>query len=163
MAKAVGLPLYKFLGGVRNSMETDMTIMIDSPSAMAEKAADIVAKGFGMLKVKAGINPDEDIEAIRQIRERVGSMIDIKVDANQGWSVGESIRIMDAATCSRGIGRRTANPLLGSRRPGLHPHQDAPEADGRRKLLHAAGRQFPGKASGCGHNKHQADEMRRPV
>lgn len=95
MAKACGLPLYKYLGGARNSMETDMTIMIDTPEAMAEKAARLVARGFSMLKVKAGIDPEADIAAIRQIRARIGSAIDIKVDANQGWSAGESVRIMD--------------------------------------------------------------------
>jgi L-alanine-DL-glutamate epimerase-like enolase superfamily enzyme len=95
MAKAQGLPLYRLLGGIRNTMETDMTIMIDSPELMADQAEDIVSRGFSMLKVKAGINPYEDIAAIRQIRERVGPGIDIKVDANQGWSVGDSTRILD--------------------------------------------------------------------
>jgi len=73
-----------------------MTLMIDSPQSMAQQAKELVARGFGMIKVKAGIDPDEDIEAIRQIREAVGPHIHIKMDANQGWSVTDCLRVMHA-------------------------------------------------------------------
>ena len=95
MGKILKVPLYKVLGGIADRMETDMTIMIDSPQSMSEQARELVARGFRMIKVKAGIHPDEDIEAIRKIRAAVGPDINIKVDANQGWSVGDSIRVMD--------------------------------------------------------------------
>lgn len=95
MGKAVKAPLYKILGGISSRIETDMTVLIDKPSVMAERAKEIAARGFRFIKVKAGSDPDEDIEAIRLIREAVGPSVHIKIDANQAWSVPECLRIME--------------------------------------------------------------------
>lgn len=95
MGKALGAPLYKILGGVSGKVETDMTILIDKPSVMAKRAKEVVEQGFRFLKVKAGADPHQDIEAIRLIREAVGPDIHIKVDANQAWSVSECLWIME--------------------------------------------------------------------
>lgn len=94
MGKYAKVPLYRLLGGIANKIETDMTITIGAPEEMAKEALKIVKQGFRHIKVKGGINPEEDIEAIRQIREAVGKSIHLKVDANQGWSVGDSIRVI---------------------------------------------------------------------
>lgn len=85
MAKAAGLPLYKYLGGVRNKIKTDMTIGINPPEYMAKSAKKFVKAGFGVLKVKLGTTPEEDIERIKQVRKAAGEKIIIRVDANQGW------------------------------------------------------------------------------
>jgi L-alanine-DL-glutamate epimerase-like enolase superfamily enzyme len=95
MGKVAGAPLYKILGGVSAKVETDMTVLIDKPSVMAQRAKEIVAQGFRFLKVKTGADPDRDIETIRLIREAVGPDIHIKIDANQAWSVSECLRIME--------------------------------------------------------------------
>ncbi len=95
IGKITKAPLYKVLGGIRDKIETDMTIGIDKPEIMAKEAKDIVARGFKYLKIKAGLNPDDDIKSLSLIREAVGPRIHIKVDANQGWSVGDSIRVMN--------------------------------------------------------------------
>src|SRR6201986_5146298 len=39
-AKHAGIPLYKFLGGERRQVETDITIAIADPEAMADKALE---------------------------------------------------------------------------------------------------------------------------
>ena len=95
MGKIARAPLYKILGGVLAKIETDMTILIDKPSIMAERAKEAVAQGFRFLKVKAGSDPGQDVEAIRLIRKAVGPDIHIKIDANQAWSVSECLRIME--------------------------------------------------------------------
>ena len=38
LGKAAGLPLYKLLGGLSNTIETDMTVGIDTPELMAAAA-----------------------------------------------------------------------------------------------------------------------------
>lgn len=96
MGKSARAPLYKLLGGAINEIETDMTIGIDRPEVMAQSAHELVQQGFRFLKVKAGVNPDADIEAIRQIRLAIGPDVHIKVDANQGWSVSDCLRVMRA-------------------------------------------------------------------
>lgn len=94
MGKKYKTPLYKLLGGGDNKLETDMTLGIDKPEKMSEKALEYVNMGFRMLKVKTGINPEEDLEAIRLIREKIGNEIELRLDANQGWDCKGTINIM---------------------------------------------------------------------
>jgi len=85
-AKKSNQPLYAFLGGNKKSMETDLTIGIDTPGAMAQTAIDYKNKGVHIIKVKLGKDPDEDIERIKQIRKAIGNEIRLRIDANQGWT-----------------------------------------------------------------------------
>jgi L-alanine-DL-glutamate epimerase-like enolase superfamily enzyme len=41
--------------------------------------------------VKVGINPTEDVERIKLIREAVGNKIQIRIDANQGWTPQQAL------------------------------------------------------------------------
>ncbi|MCL2376753.1 MAG: dipeptide epimerase [Defluviitaleaceae bacterium] len=96
MGKKLEMPLYKLLGGYRNSFATDMTVSIDTPAAMAQEALVYKQEGFGVLKIKAGIDPEADIEAMRQIREAVGPKVRLRADANQGWDANAAIRTISA-------------------------------------------------------------------
>jgi len=95
-AKNAGLPLYKFLGGQKREVETDITIGIDKPEVMAQKAMAFKQLGAGILKVKLGKNALEDIERIKQIRDAVGDEMKIRVDANQGWSFDDAVFALQA-------------------------------------------------------------------
>src|SRR3982751_571430 len=44
-AKHAGLPLYKFLGGEKRKVETDITIGIGTPQAMAKQAIELKQSG----------------------------------------------------------------------------------------------------------------------
>lgn len=90
-AKNAGLPLYRFLGGEKRLVKTDITIGIDTASAMANKAAEFMRLGADILKVKLGKGAVEDVERIKLIREAVGDNIKIRVDANQGWSFDAAV------------------------------------------------------------------------
>ncbi|QTD42756.1 mandelate racemase/muconate lactonizing enzyme family protein [Sporosarcina sp. Te-1] len=96
MGKKMNAPLYQLLGGHSNSFMTDVTIGIDTPEIMAKEAKERVDSGFSILKVKAGVNAEQDIEAMQLIREAVGDRIRIRMDANQGWTVPEAIRVLNA-------------------------------------------------------------------
>ena len=89
-AKNAGLPLYKFLDGEKRIVESDITIGIASPEAMADKA--LIFKGLGaqILKVKLGKIAVEDVERVKQIRETVGNELKIRIDANQGWDFDDA-------------------------------------------------------------------------
>lgn len=90
-AKQAGQPLYKYLGGSKREIESDLTIGIDTPAAMATKAAEFVSKGVNIIKVKLGKSPQEDIERMRMIREAAGDAAVLRIDANQGWSFEDAI------------------------------------------------------------------------
>ena len=90
-AKAQGIPVYQLLGGTNRVLETDITIGIDVAAAMADKAAAYVQDGARILKIKVGKNAEEDIYRVEQIRERVGSAVRLRIDANQGWTYEDAV------------------------------------------------------------------------
>ena len=92
-SRAAGIPLYKYLGGDDPHIHSDVTIGINEPAVMAEDALSWVNKGFEIIKVKLGEDIETDAERIRAIRAAVGDQIRIRVDANQGWTVKDTIRI----------------------------------------------------------------------
>ncbi|MCM3791132.1 dipeptide epimerase [Domibacillus indicus] len=93
-AKGMNIPLYQVFGGKTNVLQNDLTISINQTSMMVKDAVDAVQNGFTALKVKAGLNADEDLKRIAAIREAVGEAIEIRVDANQGWTKKEAVRII---------------------------------------------------------------------
>ncbi len=93
--KAAGLPVYKLLGGFSNTVQNDTTLSLDSPEKMAAEACERVKQGFNIIKIKAGINVDEDIQAVRMIREAAGTDIRLRVDANQGYTVPDAIKALE--------------------------------------------------------------------
>lgn len=85
-AKHAGMPLYKFLGGNKKEIETDLTIGIDTPYNMAARAKEFKQNGVQIIKIKLGKHGEEDIERVKQIRLAVGEELLLRIDANQGWS-----------------------------------------------------------------------------
>ncbi|UUV18795.1 dipeptide epimerase [Fusobacteria bacterium ZRK30] len=90
-AQSISKPLYKVLGGGPIHLKTDLTISVDSVEKMVADSLKAVENGFEELKIKVGKNIEEDIYRIKSIYEAVGSHIKLRLDANQGWSVKESI------------------------------------------------------------------------
>lgn len=97
LAKKAGLPLYKLLGG-SNSREifTDMTISIGAPEKMAKDALAFKEAGFPAIKVKLGTTTRDDLARIKAIREAVGPVYPIRIDANQGWDTVTAINTLKA-------------------------------------------------------------------
>jgi L-alanine-DL-glutamate epimerase-like enolase superfamily enzyme len=91
-AKAEGVPAWRLLGLPEpRPVATAMTIGIDEPAAMAERAA---ASGHGLLKLKLGEGGDDaDLARVEAVRARV-RQARIVVDANQGWSAASLERLL---------------------------------------------------------------------
>ncbi|WP_053218111.1 mandelate racemase/muconate lactonizing enzyme family protein [Virgibacillus senegalensis] len=88
-----GMPLYQLLGGYRSQLETDFTVSVNTAEEMAEDAVHYIEQGFTCLKVKVGKdNIQTDINRIRAIRDRIGTDIQIRLDANQGWGAKEAVK-----------------------------------------------------------------------
>lgn len=90
--RQLGKPLYQYLGGYRNKVETDITISINEPEEMEADAAAAAEQGFSALKLKVGIDAGKDVQRVKCIRNAVGKDMKIRLDANQGWEVDEAIR-----------------------------------------------------------------------
>ncbi|MGQ9618232.1 MAG: mandelate racemase/muconate lactonizing enzyme family protein [Candidatus Aminicenantia bacterium] len=94
LGKVADLPLYRLLGGDRNSFETDLTVDLDTPEKMAVMAKEVINKGYKIIKIKVGQDPSLDIERLSAVRESVGYKYPIRIDANQGWNVPQAIEAL---------------------------------------------------------------------
>ncbi len=92
--KLYSAPLYKLLGGFRNTFVTDLTISLNSPGEMAEASIDAVRQGVKILKVKVGDDAGTDLSRMKAIREAVGPDIKLRIDANQGWQAKEAVEVI---------------------------------------------------------------------
>lgn len=95
-AQYCNIPLYQFLGGTEKIIDTVNTISVKEPSEMAKDAIQLVEEGFKILKVKVGLNADEDIVRLKTIRKAVGYDIIVLTDANQGWTPKDAIKVIRA-------------------------------------------------------------------
>lgn len=94
-SKRLGLPLFKFLGGFRDRVETDFTIGIMSVSDAVKKASELVDRGFKIIKVKVGLSLSDDVERVKAIRDTIGGSVKLFVDANQAWSPKQAIKAIN--------------------------------------------------------------------
>lgn len=87
--KAIGCSIVEFYGQKIKALPTSVTIGIMNVDATLREAAAFAQLGFNVLKVKTGLQVEEDIERIVKLRERFGNQFVIRVDANQGYSLEE--------------------------------------------------------------------------
>ncbi len=92
LGKVAHLPLWRLLGGFRDRMKTSVTIGLMSARDTSERAAYWVSQGFRCLKIKGGKDVEGDIERVLRVRETVGRHIELRFDANQGFSVNDTLR-----------------------------------------------------------------------
>lgn len=95
-SKKLNSPLYKILGGYRNEITTDITISANPIDQMVMDSLKAVREGFNILKIKVGKEGEKDIERIAQIRKAVGANIRLRIDANQGWTSKQAVKIIRA-------------------------------------------------------------------
>ena len=91
LGKVCGLPLWKVLGGFRDRIKTSVTIGILPEKETVDTAIRRVSQGFRCLKLKGGLDVEEDIIRIIKVREAVGKDIELRFDANQGFSVDQAL------------------------------------------------------------------------
>jgi L-alanine-DL-glutamate epimerase-like enolase superfamily enzyme len=92
VGKIYGEPVWRLLGGsFAEPLETDFTVSIDTPEAMAEEARKLVDAGFRAIKVKVGEDPKLDVQRVKAVREAVGENVKLWIDANQGWTPQEAV------------------------------------------------------------------------
>ncbi len=100
LGKVSRLPLWRLLGGFRRSFKTSVTIGILPVEQTVERARHWVREGFTALKIKGGACVDSDIERIHRVREAVGAKIELRFDANQGYTVEDSVKFVEATRSS---------------------------------------------------------------
>ena len=89
--KYLNVPLVKYLGQKIKALPTSNTIGIKNAEETVKEAVDYQKQGFKVLKVKLGKDLEEDIERLVKLRERFDNSMVIRIDANQGYSVQQTI------------------------------------------------------------------------
>lgn len=89
--KFLNIPLVKYLGQKIQSMPTSNTIGIKNVEETLKEADEYGKAGFKVLKVKLGIDLNEDIERLVKLREKFGKKFVIRIDANQGYTSAQTV------------------------------------------------------------------------
>ena len=97
LGKVAGLPVYKLLGGAEQA-EIDLYRAISQvpPKQMAENVAGYKREGYRKFQLKVGGDANEDIARIRACREILDPSDTLVADANTGWTMAETARIIAA-------------------------------------------------------------------
>ncbi len=93
LGKRTNLKVKNLLGGHKNSIETSITIGIKGIPETLKEAGELIREGTKVLKLKIGLNPDEDLEKVRKIRE-LDENVRLRVDANQGYTPEKAISVL---------------------------------------------------------------------
>jgi L-Ala-D/L-Glu epimerase len=81
-----------FSGRVRDQVAMNAVIGAITPASAILKAQEYIEQGYRCLKIKVGNGDFEaDLRRVEAVRSQVGDDIQIRIDANQGWSVVDAI------------------------------------------------------------------------
>lgn len=94
LGQTAGLPVWKLLGGYRDSILTSITIGILPERETVERAQEWVRRGARSLKLKGGLDAESDVARVIRVREAVGEAIELRFDANQGFTVEQAVRFV---------------------------------------------------------------------
>ena len=95
-AQECGIGFTEFLGGAPRPVEVSYMLSLSSNDAFIDEAMKIKAEtGIRAFKVKAGANPELDIEHVRLLREALGPEGFIFIDANQLYTPQVAIRTIN--------------------------------------------------------------------
>jgi L-alanine-DL-glutamate epimerase-like enolase superfamily enzyme len=118
IGQATRTPLYRLLGGYRDTLDAYASAGFyardKDPATLAEEVGTYAARGFKVVKIKVGRNPelmtnmlhdmvqpgyataslDEDIERVRLARRAVGKGVGLAVDANNAWTPSIALKFM---------------------------------------------------------------------
>jgi L-alanine-DL-glutamate epimerase-like enolase superfamily enzyme len=118
VGQATRTPLYRLLGGYRDTLATYASAGFyaqdKDAAALANEIAGYVERGFRYVKIKVGRNPEvmlnplhempaadyatatleEDVERVRTVREAIGPQVRLALDANNAWTPSVALRFM---------------------------------------------------------------------
>jgi L-alanine-DL-glutamate epimerase-like enolase superfamily enzyme len=87
VARRAGLPLVALMGGCfRDRIPQSRILPIKAPTAMAEAAAALVAKGYCSLKLKLAGDAAVDARRVAEVRAAIGDDVALTLDPNQSYS-----------------------------------------------------------------------------
>ncbi len=90
----IGIPVVDLYGRKIEALPTSITIGIKETAEMLEEAKINFMAGFKIIKIKTGLDVEQDIERVTRLHEQFGNKMLIRVDANQGYSLNNLQRFI---------------------------------------------------------------------
>jgi L-alanine-DL-glutamate epimerase-like enolase superfamily enzyme len=94
LARRLGVPLPVLLGGSTTRVRTDVTVSAGDEDSLVEAARSRSDEGFATLKLKVGTDAEADRRHVLAVRRALGPEVTIRLDANQGWSARDAVRVI---------------------------------------------------------------------
>lgn len=99
--RKIGLPVSGIFKGGGTEVFTYSAVLPLLSDELFDRFLDLTAKNrMGFVKIKVGAGVERDVERIRRARLRLGETVDIRVDANGGYTPHEALDFLDR---SRGL------------------------------------------------------------
>jgi len=95
VGNADGVPIYHLFGGKRaNHVSVTAALGIGPRDETAAMARELVAEGFDAIKIKIGLDPHEDLQRVKVVRDVVGDGVKLRVDGNQGYDRKTALSVL---------------------------------------------------------------------
>lgn len=95
LSLAADMPLYRLMGGYRNRIQTSVTIPVSPVDETVDTAQRRARQGFRILKVKGGMDPDEDVRRLQALHAALPNHT-LRLDADGGYSVQQALDVARA-------------------------------------------------------------------
>ncbi|MBI4975667.1 hypothetical protein HZC20_03235 [Candidatus Peregrinibacteria bacterium] len=93
-AKRNNISLTEFFGGYRTTCDIVMTICLKNMADTASEAKERIKQGYKKIKLKCGVDVDEDSARIKLVSELLPHDGCLTLDANQGYTFDEAARFL---------------------------------------------------------------------
>lgn len=100
LSRHLRMPLWRLWTGKPKRLTTDITIVIASLEETTGKTREFYKKGFRAFKVKVGRDMDLDFKRVQAVAA-IAKGSALILDANQAWSVQETLRFLKALAKAR--------------------------------------------------------------
>ncbi|MGI6642689.1 MAG: mandelate racemase/muconate lactonizing enzyme family protein [Bacillota bacterium] len=92
--KALNRSLRQLLGNARPRIDASSSIGIMSLDKTVKEARALMNQGFRHIKVKIGLDLENDIARVKTMREQLGTDWHLYLDANQGYTAREAVDLV---------------------------------------------------------------------
>ncbi len=95
LSLAADMPLYRLLGGYRNRIQTSVTIPVSPVDETVDAGQRRASQGFRILKVKGGMDPEEDVRRLRALHAALPHHT-LRLDADGGYTAQQALDVARA-------------------------------------------------------------------